>query len=57
MDTLTTTQSKLAQRPPVTLLAFSIGPACNLAELEREFSAWLRTPIKPEEIERPNRTP
>jgi hypothetical protein len=57
MNTLTTTQSKLAQRPPETLLAFSIGPACDLAELEREFSAWLRTPIKPEEIERLDRTP
>jgi hypothetical protein len=56
MNTLTTTQNTLAQRPPETPLAFSIGPACGLAELDREFKAWLRTPIKPEEIERPNRT-
>jgi hypothetical protein len=57
MNIVTTTQTTLAHRSPVTLLAFSIGPACDLAELDREFSAWLRTPIKPEEIERPNRTP
>jgi hypothetical protein len=56
MNTLTTTQNTLAQRPPETLLAFSIGPACDLAELGRELKAWLGTPIKPEEIERPNRT-
>jgi hypothetical protein len=56
MNTLTTTQNALAHRPPETLLSFSIGPACDLAELDREFKAWLRTPIKPEEIERPNRT-
>jgi hypothetical protein len=56
MNTLTTTQNTLAQCPPETLLAFSIGPACDLAELDREFKAWLRTPLKPEEIERPNRT-
>jgi hypothetical protein len=50
MNTLATTQATPSQCPPETLFAFSIGSACDLAELDREFKAWLKTPIKAEEV-------
>jgi len=41
------------QQLTTTLAAFSIGPACDLAKLDNEFRAWLRTPWRSDEIVTP----
>jgi hypothetical protein len=41
------------QQPTTTLAAFSIGPACDLAKLDNEFRAWVRTPWRSDEIVTP----
>jgi len=41
------------KQPTTTLAAFSIGPACDLAKLDDEFRAWLKTPWRSDEIVAP----
>jgi hypothetical protein len=45
------------QQPNTTLAAFSIGPAVDLAELDTQFRAWLKTPWRSDEIVRPVQAP
>jgi hypothetical protein len=38
------------QQPITTLAAFSVGSAVDLAKLDNEFCAWLKTPWRSDEI-------
>jgi hypothetical protein len=52
--TTTGSASPAVKQPTTTLFAFSVGPAVNLAKIDDEFRAWLKTPWRSDEIVTPS---